>query len=231
MKYLFLILLFYLQYQCLFSQNYELTYEASFDKELMVDRLNQSEKKLKDKATLRRLLRESKPVEIKVIANSTTAYSFRKNQLKSDNTKININNSLFGKDEFYYLDFIENDFVFKKKSGSKFYNVNFQSHNYSIENEEVKVINGYKCHLAYIESEDTKIWFTKDKALNLGPKTYFGLPGLVVKVNKSDIINYDLKSIKETKIEPQSFPDNQTVISEKKYNAIIRKLGNGIFEN
>jgi GLPGLI family protein len=70
-----------------------------------------------------------------------------------------------------------------------------------------------------------------DKPLNIGPKKYFGLPGLVIKVERAGLIIYELKTIRETQIEPKKLSENQEVISEKEYNDIIKQMSNGIFEN
>jgi GLPGLI family protein len=231
MKYVLFLVLSSLLSSSVISQNFELTYTASFDKELMIDKLNQSKKELKDKATTRRLFRESKPIEIKIITDSKTAYSFRENQLESDHVKININNAHYGKEDNYYLNLLERKYVFKKNPGSKEYYVSFQPYDYVIKNKELKLINGFKCQSAYIEGEDTKVWFTTDKPLNIGPKTYIGFPGLVVKVQKAEVIVYELKSIKETQIEPKKLPKDQEVISEKQYNEIIKQMSKGIFED
>jgi len=230
-NYIIFLLVTLLLQQIATSQNYELTYTASFNKEIMLSKLNKSKKELKDKATIRRLFRESKPIEIKIITDSKLAYSFRENQLQSDHVKININNAHYGKEDNYYLNLLERKYVFKKSPGSKEYYVSFQPYEYVIKNKESKLINGFKCQLAYIESEETEVWFTMDKPLNIGPKKYIGLPGLVVEVLKADIIVYKLKSIVETQTQPKKLAVDQKVISENEYTEMIKQMSDGIFEN
>lgn len=212
------------------AQNYELTYIANFDKEIMLDRLDKTEKELKDKSTTRRLFKEAQPVEFKIIANSKAAYSFRESQMESDHVKININNTLYSENNKYYLNFAENEYIFKKRHGSKVYHVSFQPHEYEILSEKAKVINGFNCRLAQVKDGNTKVWFTMDYPLNIGPKKYIGLPGLVVKVEENTVINYELKSIKQTQTQPKTFDTTQEVISEKEYKEVLDKMSQGLFE-
>ncbi|MGO2294826.1 MAG: GLPGLI family protein [Psychroflexus halocasei] len=212
------------------SQNYELTYIASFDKEVMLDRLDKTEKELKDKSTTRRFFKEAQPIEFKIIANSKTAYSFRESQMESDHVKININNALYNENNKYYLNFTENEYVFKKRHSSKVYRVSFQPHEYEILSDKAKVINEFNCRLALVKDENIKVWFTMDYPLNIGPKKYIGLPGLVVKVEENAVINYELKSIKKTKTQPQTFDSTQEVITEKEYKEMMDKVSQGLFE-
>ncbi|MGO2102744.1 MAG: GLPGLI family protein [Psychroflexus halocasei] len=212
------------------AQNYELTYIASFDKEVMLDRLDKTEKELKDKSTTRRFFKEAQPIEFKIIANSKAAYSYRESQMESDHIKININNALYNENNKYYLNFTENEYVFKKRHGSKVYRVSFQPHEYEILSDKAKVINGFNCRLALVKDENIKVWFTMDYPLNIGPKKYIGLPGLVVKVLENTMINYELKSIKETKTQIKTFDPTQEVITEKEYKDMLDKMSQGLFE-
>ncbi len=51
---------------------------------------------------------------------------------------------------------------------------------------EQKEINGYTCTKATMtESPDVYVWFTPEIAVNGGPYTFFGLPGLVLESNSA----------------------------------------------
>jgi len=63
--------------------------------------------------------------------------------------------------------------------------------------DEAKVIDGYKCKLAIIEKLNGKVlkaWYSTEIQVKHGPRDYFGLPGLIVKI-EDVILTWTMTSI------------------------------------
>jgi GLPGLI family protein len=177
------------------------------------------------------MVNESKPIDFKVIANSSSLYSYKKRKVKPDNILQNLNNLLYLDSEEYFVDFLNDEYVFKKNISSKTYYVNFAPSECNFVNNKTEVINGYRCNLAENKNNNIKVWYTKDIPLNAGPKKYLGLPGLVVKVELSEVNFITLKSIERTTDIIKEVPDDIQIIEFEDYNSEIGKMSNNIFEN
>jgi GLPGLI family protein len=89
------------------------------------------------------------------------------------------------------------------------------------------VIAGYKCKKATSSFEQgLEAWFTNEVPINAGPKTYSGLPGLIIKVNSEYL------AIEATDVEVSDNPIKIKVpskgkkVSRKKFNEIRDKKEN-----
>ena len=67
-------------------------------------------------------------------------------------------------------------------------------YNWKITNE-TKKIGGYLCKKAVLKDGDNEIiaWFTSEIPSNEGPRNYYGLPGLILKVEDGTVIIEALK--------------------------------------
>lgn len=94
--------------------------------------------------------------------------------------------------------------------------------------QETKKIGIYTCYKAILKNSKNKIkkpiaWYTTEIPLGFGPKTYYGLPGLILEVEES-ITLFKAKSIilnPKDKITIKK-PKGEEV-SEKEYKAILKK--------
>ncbi|MGO2294824.1 MAG: GLPGLI family protein [Psychroflexus halocasei] len=123
---------------------------------------------------------------------------------------------------------------------NQIFNVQFKElPRWQIKNEH-KVIGKYKVTKAVtsrkfigsngVKEKEIEAWFCKDIPVSHGPMGAVGLPGLVVKVLENTMINYELKSIKETKTQIKTFDPTQEVITEKEYKEMMDKMSQGLFE-
>lgn len=92
---------------------------------------------------------------------------------------------------------------------------------------ETQVIAGYKCKKATSSFEQgLEAWFTNEVPINAGPKTYSGLPGLIIKVNSEYL------AIEATDVDVSDNPIKIKVpskgkkVSRKKFNEIRDKKEN-----
>ncbi|WP_159432020.1 GLPGLI family protein [Psychroflexus salarius] len=230
---LFLVILFMFCVNFNQAQNYKITYSISQDKDVLYKRLNENNNLKSSASYFKKMLENSRPIDFFIIANSSKAFSYKKKTLSTDATSEilrNINNLLFQKSEFYYIDLKNDNYVFKKSINSKTFYVKFQPKDFKLINNQPVLINGYKCYLAENKDDNVKLWYTKDIPLNIGPKKYIGLPGLVVKVVINETIIIQLKSIEPTTEAIKLMPKNQEIISFEAYQKTVSKAANALFQ-
>lgn len=87
-----------------------------------------------------------------------------------------------------------------------------------------QTINGLNCQKATAIFDNgvggtsiVKVWFTEDVPINIGPKNYIGLPGLIVKVKHLGRITY-LKSLKFKQNVKINFPVQGEKMTLDEYN-------------
>lgn len=92
---------------------------------------------------------------------------------------------------------------------------------------ETKTLLGYKVRKATLEDSlsITTVWFAPKIAVSTGPADFWGLPGLILEVEKSSkerthTINYIAKSIKEIKNPKIIIPNMGTQIKESEIDLI-----------
>jgi GLPGLI family protein len=92
-----------------------------------------------------------------------------------------------------------------------------------------KYINDFKCYMATVIIENgigvkTKVtaWFTKEILLNLGPREYSGLPGLIMELQLRENVYY----FKDIKFENLSVNDNfkGKRLSNKSYQELFKNI-------
>jgi len=215
-----------------FAQNYKLTYTISQDKNLLLKRINENKKGFKNLKGLKKMISNSKPIDFFILTDSKRAYSYKNKTLSLDSDAVmqNMNNILYSKDEHYYLNFVNDEFIFEKSIGSKTFHVKFQPYDFKLINSKPVMINGYNCFQAVNKTKKIKLWYTKDVSLNVGPKKYIGLPGLVVKVKINESMIISLASIKETNKKIKSVPENIELMSFEDFQETMTKSANNLFQ-
>ena len=101
---------------------------------------------------------------------------------------------------------------------------------------ETKQVMGYQCYKAtgLISNKkypDVVAWFTTQIPVNIGPKNYAGLPGLILELEEGQLIYYaskiKLNPKKKVKIKR---PEKGEVVTAKKYDS-IGKVARSRFKN
>lgn len=101
----------------------------------------------------------------------------------------NLSSTLAASSNKYYIDLNSNGRFFKAKNMQMEYElIYFEQPKWKIF-EETKSILGYKCKKALkVDSYKSKtyVWFTEEIPYGFGPKTFFGLPGLILEIEKGN---------------------------------------------
>lgn len=167
-------------------------------------------------------LKKNKPVNSKLYFNDTMSVYFVEEQMLIDNQKINPTYTRAGGNNKYT--YLNNSFFYQFNYQNKKIWVKHKNREWEITKEK-KNINGYNCVLAKTYNKGnklTKAWFTSDISFQYGPYKFYGLPGLIVKL-ESPIIVFDLLSLKETNEEEVFSIYLKEYISEKEKKKIINK--------
>ena len=139
---------------------------------------------------------KTKPVtSILKFKNDISYYVLSKKDLEeyNDKTQIGFNTSstLAASNSQYYIDLNSKEKFFKAKNMQMEYElIYFEQPKWKVLNEP-KSILGYNCKKA-IKIDDYKsktyVWFTEEIPFGFGPKSYFGLPGLILEIEKGNDI-------------------------------------------
>lgn len=93
-----------------------------------------------------------------------------------------------------YKNFNTNKFLKKQSMGSKTYLISdeLENLNWILKTEKQKIGN-FNCKKAILETNEgiTIAWYTDEIPISEGPSMYYGLPGLIIKIEASDR-NYEL---------------------------------------
>lgn len=103
-----------------------------------------------------------------------------------------------------------------EKNYSKFIQIKTPAYDWKIL-DEYKYILGYKCQKAIINDyskSKPKIvaWFTEEIPLPYGPVNFYGLPGIILELDRSD------RRVYAQKIEETNFSDMNEFLDEKKFS-------------
>jgi GLPGLI family protein len=107
---------------------------------------------------------------------------------EAEQQKINLVKAIAGSDNSYYTNIPLHTFFYQKDNQL---NISYKPLKWVI-TQETKDIGNYLCYKAV--NEKTEAWFTPKIPVNFGPKTYNGLPGLILEVKIGGL------TIKATKI-------------------------------
>lgn len=110
--------------------------------------------------------------------------------------------------------------------------------NWKLENDTLMVL-GYLCYKAStnFRGRDYTAWYTIDIPINDGPWKFYGLPGLILKVEDSQkIFNFKAIGLQNKPSQSIKFPSDKDVISDlSKYNYLrrnkLKKISTAIIYN
>jgi len=89
-------------------------------------------------------------------------------------------------EDIYYKDFTAGTYRWEITMGGESYSVKDKINNFDWKiSTETEIINGYKCTKANGMAGNTSLtaWFCNDFKVQDGPNRYYGLPGLILKIN------------------------------------------------
>ncbi|MDE1191420.1 MAG: GLPGLI family protein [Arachidicoccus sp.] len=119
---------------------------------------------------------------------------------------------------------VSNDFLLDEPIHLEY--LEFIFHSWKI-NKEYKTINGIKCTKAEEDlfGRHWIVWFSTEYPMPFGPYKFFGLPGLIFKIedSKEDYL-YELRSIrKHSTIMPTQYYSNPTRVTKEKYLELFNR--------
>jgi len=163
-----------------------------------------------------------KPKEF--IDKDTTLVSEHKRKIRS----VVIKNDLV---DIYYINYPKNFYIRKVKTRGKTYDIknSLPELQWTIL-ADTKKMKDYTLQKAQTTYGNTKItaWFTEDIPVNIGPRIFRGLPGLIMEL-KMNKLNYKVEKIdfvnNLSPIVPPK-PDGK-YLSQKKFREIIKKMPRG----
>ncbi|SEE06557.1 GLPGLI family protein [Tenacibaculum sp. MAR_2010_89] len=195
MKYL--ILLLFIVSASLFSQEGEIVYGINLN--LTIEKINERVKKSKRKlnqeviTTLKKMVLNSREIEgVLLFSNMISNYEINES-VKNEGVKgVSFIKNDAGGNNFYHTSLL----LQKNKQE----NCEILEACYVVENEkpiweltqETKYIGGYLCYKAIQSNSKNKIkkpiaWYTNEIPLGYGPVEFYGLPGLILELEKSTI--------------------------------------------
>ena len=165
-----------------------------------------------------RFIRNSEPAYGYLIYNNKQSTYQLENKLQTDDKKIF-------------------NFIYNKAGGnSKYFNGFKQFYQTDVTGEESFVymdkidwqikpdkttINGIKCQLAtFNKNEDkvVKVWFSLEHHVPFGPQYYYGLPGLIVRIEDKPFLT-QLIEINKTNKNIESFPENIKILTLEEFKS------------
>lgn len=131
-------------------------------------------------------------------------------------------------EDIYYKDFTTGTYRWEITMGNESYSVKDKINDFDWKiSTETEIINGYRCTKATGMARNTQLtaWFCNDIKVHDGPNRYYGLPGLILKINinnNTEIIATEIEtsnkliSIKEPVVKSQvlNFKDMIQLMNE-----------------
>jgi len=142
---------------------------------------------------------------------------------KSSNTTLNL------PQEEIYKNQKDNLYIRKRDFFKEIYLISdkLEIYNWEIKNDKMK-IGEFNCKKAILKTKEGIVtaWFTDEIPISEGPSMYYGLPGMILKLDASDR-NYDLVKIEkiDKKIEIKK-PKDGKVISKNEFQKLVDKNKN-----
>ena len=135
--------------------------------------------------------------------------------------------------EEIYKNFNTNIYIKKREFLNKDYLIkdNLNKLNWVLKNETIK-IGDFNCKKALLSSSQgaTVVWYTDQIPLNEGPSMYYGLPGLIIKVEAKDRDYSLIKFEKLNKIFEIEKPSKGLITSLVDFEKIVEKSKKSIIE-
>lgn len=194
------------------AQNFKLTYSETLD---LSDKLQSI-----DDPAIRKLVMDQagQPKMYELIScNGTSIYQKISNDEEDKNITISGGEDIFYKNHnkkllFQQTNFMSRTFLIEDK---------LEKNNWEITNETIKIGN-YTCQKATLKQGQSIItaWFTSEIPSNEGPRNFYGLPGLILKVEtKTEIIEATKFEILKTPVEITK-PTKGKKVTRKEFETI-----------
>ncbi|WP_299670041.1 GLPGLI family protein [uncultured Polaribacter sp.] len=153
------------------------------------------------------ILKTKAVVSVLEFRNKKSYYSLSESdleELKSRNGYgINMSSTLAGSSNKYYIELDTEDKYYMGKNMSFEHElVYFEEPKWNLEKEEKKIL-GYTSKKAVLVDERKKktiVWYTQEIPVAFGPKNYFGLPSLILEIEKGN----DVFLAKKIEINPKN---------------------------
>ena len=226
-------LLIFLSYGITYSQNIEgkITFKASMEKAINFVK-GKKDKDKKKKKIRSHINKHAKDVKVILKFNKQIAeyYALKKMDL-TDKKNFNFTHVMAGGENKYY--------TYNSIMGYK--NENFNCYLlgecFLIESklpkwtlkQDTKIIQGFLCYKAVLKNPRTgkqvlEAWYTPKIPYQYGVMDYFGLPGLILEINKNTFsitaIKVELNPLKKIVIKK---PQNIKKVSQKEFKAMTKK--------
>lgn len=193
---IFFAFLISINYCCLFSQNYEVTYKVDVNENI---KFNKENNKKADISAINELYDNARPVTANLIfSDSISIYKVDDVLEIGDKNYFNIIKARAGKDNTYYKVLGSNKSFFTSNRTANKQLVVYSEESFGITNKSKKIL-GYTCYKAIMKDKSNKhyiAWFAPELPFPYGPRNIHGLPGLVLQYQDGKGFNYMAKTIK-----------------------------------
>jgi GLPGLI family protein len=98
--------------------------------------------------------------------------------------------------------------------------------------QETKIINGFGCYKGTRSNGKVIAWYAPSIPVSFGPKGEYGLPGLILELERGKIIFKATKIILNPENELEiKVPKDGKMVTTKEYTQIIKKAKKSVFGN
>lgn len=234
MKKLF-ILFFSLLTIISFSQTLEVVYSESRNLSEELENLEIPETEGVNSILIQQLIKEQldkpiikdqldKPTNFKLTSSNGRSV-YKTIEQEEDETVGDLSILLINEKEQYYRNFENDNFLHQTNMFSRTFLIEEPIDQFEWDVlDETKVVNGYKCKKAISKKvKGVEAWYTSEVSLNVGPRHFQGLPGLIMQVNTDRLIitALDIKIIEENTVINR--PTKGKKMTEEQYNKILDK--------
>lgn len=221
------------------NRNLEIMFIASVDNKKIINKANLSlDKKPGNRAMVQEVLNSIENLYFKLYTTDRESIFIIDESLKRDKkTYINLVEVLAGSQEVYTN--YETQEILEKPRHFPNTLVKPSSNNWTLINEK-KVIKNKKCYKAIgtrIETNSSgenlnvtcTAWYTPEISIPFGPSIYSGLPGLILRLETSQGLIFDVEHIKEFNTQPTFVrrPEGK-IINKGEYSKLIKSTRNKI---
>ena len=180
----------------------------------------------KRKEKLKKIINLSKDVVAELCFNNTESLYVIKGKMKSDaDKKMNFTEIFAGGSNKYYVNLEIKEFFYETDTFGEVINIEMLQKKWKL-TQETKKIGDYICYKAIdmdSKNQTTIAWYAPKIPVNYGPKKYFGLPGLILRVEESSFIFESTKIFLNKELIEIVKPSKGKKMTKAQYNTIIRK--------
>lgn len=210
----------------------KITYVASTKRALEYRKDNNSGKgNLQIKRDVNEIYKKAKDVNVILTFNEQLSEYYVINKLKLNQENLNITHIMAGSEKKYYISNLFSGY------SSNTLDCFMLGECFLIENklpkwelkQETKKIQGFLCYKAIIKNSKTgkttlEAWYTPTIPYQYGVMNYYGLPGLILEINRNTFsitaIKIELNPIEKIEIE---IPKSAKKLTQKEFKSLTRK--------